>query len=286
MGTITFDPSPFLHQLKIVGRSPYALIGYIVLAVIWAYTMTRAIRIRAIARTLIHLPEADRKSLLEKEFGYHLKEGMSARSFLKAQRSTYLFYGFISVIITALIISVVALLRGEPQVIDSKQAALCAALQRIIAQIDHNFEGIRGERIYDRDDATAVEYESTLTVPDSVFDTIDLSDKEPSLAATLYHGTDGETAYQVYAAFSDQFQACTQDWIRHADIEDSESLERRYVSFVKGDKKMIVSLKKYTNEPSARYYVTVLFCRTSLDDDSTDDGPEPSAVMTPQPSPH
>src|SRR5262249_42796930 len=217
---------PFLQQLRTVASSPYALIAYIVLAEIWAYTMTRAVRIRAIAKTLIHLLEAVRKSLVEKEFGYHLKEGMSARNFLKAQRSTYLFYGFISVIITALIISVVALLRSEPRVIDSKQTALCAALRRIIAQIDHNFEGIRGERIYDRDDPTAVEYESTLIVPDSVANTIDLSENEPSLAANLYHGTDAGAAYQVYTTFAEQVRTCTQDWMMHSDVQDSEPLER------------------------------------------------------------
>ncbi len=271
--------SPFLEQLRTVASSPYALIGYTIVVIVWGFTVNRAIRIKAISRAIGQLPEPDRKSILEKEYGYHLKQGMSAKHFLRAQRSTYIFYGFLALVVTGLIISVVAMLRAQTQVVDSRQVALCSAMQEIIGQIDEGFKKIRGDRVIDRDDPTAVEYESTVSVPESTLNTIDLSENEPSLAANLYYGQDARVAYQTYNDFIRKVQDCTRDWMMHPDVQDNESLERSYVSFVKGSKKVIVSLKKYTDEPQPRYYVTVLFCRISMDDDA-----DSSSSETPRPA--
>src|SRR5262245_20506405 len=96
----------FLKQLTTVASSPYAFVAYIALLIVWAIIVVKSRRLAAISKNLGLLPEADRKSILEKDYGFHLKQGMSAKDFLKAQRMAYLFYAFVAVILTALILSV------------------------------------------------------------------------------------------------------------------------------------------------------------------------------------
>src|SRR5438046_2660585 len=98
----------FLSHLQEVATSPYALIAYVVIAVLWALVTIKTSRLKAIAGVIKDLPENERVVLLEKDYGYHLKEGMSAGDFLRAQKATYLFYAALSIIVAILVISVVA----------------------------------------------------------------------------------------------------------------------------------------------------------------------------------
>jgi hypothetical protein len=79
----------FLKQLTTVASSPYAFVAYVALVIVWAIVVVKTRRLVAISQNLSLLPEADRKSILEKDYGFHLKEGMSAKDFLKAQRTAY-----------------------------------------------------------------------------------------------------------------------------------------------------------------------------------------------------
>jgi hypothetical protein len=263
----------FLEQLKVVATSPYALIGYIALVLVFALTITKAIRIKAVTRSLTSIPESDRKSVLENEYGVRLKEGMSATHFLRAQRNTYLFYAFLAVVITCLIISITALLRAQPTMMDSKSEAVRAAISRIIGSIEGDFETIKGTRSPDNDDEDAIAFESKVLIPDTDYNFVEIpkeADAMPDFIATLYHGSDANIAYRTYNNFVSQVRQCTPDWLEHPGILDKEKLVTDYVSFVKGKKKVVVSLNRQSDKPDI-IHVRTVFLKPNLED--ADNGP-------------
>lgn len=101
----------FLEQLEEVAKSPYAFVAYLAVLLVWAIIALRTSRFKKISNSLHLVPEMDRKALLEKEYGYHLKEGMSATQFLKAQRTAYIFYAFLALLGAIVLIVVLALLQ-------------------------------------------------------------------------------------------------------------------------------------------------------------------------------
>ncbi|WP_342316796.1 hypothetical protein [Lysobacter sp. FW306-1B-D06B] len=109
---------PFLDQLQIVSTHPFAFVAYIALIGLWAIVVIKANRMRTVSRTisqsLTHLPERQRPKALAdalREQGYHLKEGMSAKDFLRAERMKYIFYATIALLVVAVILTTLVLTR-------------------------------------------------------------------------------------------------------------------------------------------------------------------------------
>jgi hypothetical protein len=271
----------FLEQLKVVATSPYALIGYLALVTVFAFTITKAIRIKAITRSLASIPAPDRKSVLENEYGVRLKEGMSATHFLRARRNTYLFWAFLAVVITCLIISITALLRAHPTIMDSKSEAARTAISQMITSIEGDFEPIKGAHSPDNDDEETVAFESKVLIPDTDYDLVQIpkeADDAPDFIATLYHGSDANIAYRVYNNFVSQVRQCTPDWLEHPGILDKQKLVTDYVSFVKGNKKVIVSLNSQSDKPDV-FHVSTMFLKPTPEDADNQSGGSPSVAV-------
>lgn len=77
------DIKTFLSALEYIGTSPYALIGYVVVAIIWGINLWKNHRIKIISEKLKDLPEKDRIKALELEYRLLPKGGLDAESYLK-----------------------------------------------------------------------------------------------------------------------------------------------------------------------------------------------------------
>src|SRR5687768_7754270 len=255
----------FLAQLVTVATSPYAFVAYLVLVVVWAFVAVKATRIRTLASSLALVPEADRKALLEKDYGFHLKEGMSARDFLKAQRITYLFWGLIALLGAIVVLSVLALLRAQPAPVDGRRESLRSAIQTITTSIDNDFAAIRGAPSTEDEDGTGQVFESTVVLPGSTYNYIELSnDDGPALVSSLYFGKDERIAYKTYQAFVSDLRSFLTDWIEHSGALDKVRKMVDYVTFVKGQRKIIVSLDRDRDDPE-NVHVMVMFKKVSRD---------------------
>jgi hypothetical protein len=259
----------FLKQLTTVATSPYAFVAYIILVIIWGVVLVKTRRLAAISRNLRLLPQADRKSMLEKDYGFHLKEGMSASDFLKAQRAAYAFYAFIAVVLTVLIIVVLAIVRAKTQSLDSRRIEFQSAANRIISSIDTDFAAIKGAMSPKDSDQESQVFESNVLLPDSYYDSIEFAhDDVPAFMASLYHGEDPIVAFNVYQDFLHEIRLVAADWIPHAKFMDERKAEEEekemmdYVSFVKGGRKIIVSLTSGKKTPK-EWHVMVMFKKVS-----------------------
>lgn len=73
----------FLNALSDVAVSPYALVGYVVVAIIWGIGIWRNHKLKIIGDRLEKLPEKDRLKALELEYRLIPKGGLDSESFLK-----------------------------------------------------------------------------------------------------------------------------------------------------------------------------------------------------------
>ncbi|MPW31539.1 tetratricopeptide repeat protein [Agarivorans sp. B2Z047] len=72
----------FLESLEQVAESPYALVGYVIVVIVWAINSWRNYKLKTIAEHLEKLPEEDRLDALKSTYP-SLKEGLDAETFLK-----------------------------------------------------------------------------------------------------------------------------------------------------------------------------------------------------------
>jgi hypothetical protein len=254
----------FLAQLATVASSPYALVAYLVLVAVWAYVVIKATRIKTIAQSLALVPESERRTLLEKDYGFHLNEGMSAKDFLRAQRLTYVFYGLMAVLAVAALLSTLTILRGQAAQIDPKKEALRSAVLELVSAIDNDFAKIKGAKSSEPQDAGEEVYESLVVIPDSAYNYIEFSFEDvPVFLSSLYHGTDKRIAYRVYQQFVSNMRTIAADWLETAGVLDKKREVLDYATFVKGKKKIIISLAQ-GNDPD-EMHVMVMIKKVSPD---------------------
>ena len=255
--------SRFLENFKLVATSPYAFAAYIIVIIVWAILNFKSNRIKTVAGIIRNIPEKDRKSVLEKEYGFYLKEGMTAESFLKAQRNSYFFYTVIALLVTIIIITVIALLKPKDSVLDLTQNNFNKAMSTLVSEINNDFENIKGDFIEDEyyDDDTCKVFESKLKLPNSSYNEISLCHNDyPNFSCNFYHGEDKGTAFEKYTSFINSFKSFTQDWLIHPGLLDKEKTLTDYTSFIKGEKKLIVSIDKGDEaDDSLTYYVQLQF---------------------------
>ena len=254
----------FLAQLATVASSPYALVAYLVLVAVWAYVAIKATRIKTIAQSLALVPESERRTLLEKDYGFHLKEGMSAKDFLRAQRVTYVFYGFMAILAVVALIATLTILRGQAAQVDPKKETLRSAVLEVVSAIDSDFAKIKGAKSSEPEDKNDEVYESLVVLPDSTYNYIEFSkDDVPAFLASLYHGNDKRVAHRVYQQFISNVRSIAADWIETAGVLDKKREMLDYATFVKGKKKIILSLAQ--GDDPDEMHVMVMIKKVSLD---------------------
>lgn len=259
----------FLAQLVTVATSPYAFVAYVVLVAVWGVVFVKVTRVRALAQAIGHVPEADRRALLEKDYGFHLQRGMSARDFLRAQRSAYIFYGLMALLLAAVVLATLALLKANPAPADARLKATQDALGIIVGAIDDDFAAIRGSRAEDAD-STAHLFDSTVILPASKYNYVDLEPGEPpAFLASLYHGEDKRVAFTTYQQFISQLRTLYPDWLETAGALTERHGLNDYGSFVKGYRKIIVSLDQ-DDENAKDWHVMVMIKRVDRAADDAD----------------
>jgi hypothetical protein len=90
--------------LPAVSNSPLALVGLIVLLVSATVLFWKQSQLRSLARTLEAVPEGDRLERIRLDYGVRPRSGVSAQTWLRSRRQEFLFLGFVSSLLTGLLI--------------------------------------------------------------------------------------------------------------------------------------------------------------------------------------
>lgn len=90
-----------------VSNSPLALAALIVLVVAATILFYKQSKLRAVARTLDTLPEKDRLERIRLDYGVRPRQGVSAQTWLRSRRQEFLFLGFVSSLLTGLLLAIV-----------------------------------------------------------------------------------------------------------------------------------------------------------------------------------
>lgn len=97
-------------------KNPLALIALLILLASWVIVSLKVHRNRELLRSLGRLPQKDRLTALEAEYGIvKIKGGMSAEQWLKQQSQTYLFYGFGMLCLVAVILVAIVVYSRPPK---------------------------------------------------------------------------------------------------------------------------------------------------------------------------
>jgi hypothetical protein len=93
--------------LPAISDSPFALAGLIVLVVAATLLFYKQSKLRALAKTIDTLPEKDRLERIRLDYGVRPRQGVSAQTWLRSRRQEFLFMGFVSSLLTGLLLALV-----------------------------------------------------------------------------------------------------------------------------------------------------------------------------------
>jgi tetratricopeptide (TPR) repeat protein len=116
----------FLTALPTAANSPLAFVAYLALVVAWFAIAFRTKRLNLILKQIDKFPEAQRRGVLRDEFGLTLKEGLSAKDFLRGQRQKLVFVAFCAALLVVVVVASLATVRGIEM---EKNAALQKSMQ-------------------------------------------------------------------------------------------------------------------------------------------------------------
>lgn len=99
-----------LDALVIAAQSGKALVGYIIVVVIWGYIAYRTVRNKNLLDKLQKFPEKDRKSVWVKELGMPaIKGSLTPEQWLRSRLHNYYFLGFLALLVLVAVLFVVYL---------------------------------------------------------------------------------------------------------------------------------------------------------------------------------
>lgn len=101
-----------LQGLSEAAKSPLAFIAYCIVILGWASIVWKESRFKTIAKNLELIPEDQRLEAMKLEYGLEPKEGLSAESYLRLKKKSYLFLAFGITVIATLLISTLAIYRS------------------------------------------------------------------------------------------------------------------------------------------------------------------------------
>jgi hypothetical protein len=100
-----------LEHLPEAAASPLAFAAYLGVIIAWVIVVWRVKRNKQLLEKIQAFPEEQRHSVLLAEMGSPVPPDFTPESWLRLRQLTYLFYGFISVIIAIVVVVVIALNR-------------------------------------------------------------------------------------------------------------------------------------------------------------------------------
>lgn len=164
----------FLDKLDVVARSPYALIGYVVLVVICLLHFRSRHRLRGMERRLDALrdvPESERADILRREYNLVPRHGISANQYIQIQRDQQRFWAIITVILALLILCTVVVVsylpsKGQSGTTDGTLVAPETDDARNLLKIGDSssvIQSIRGDK-RDRDEPSFGAFDSEIYV--------------------------------------------------------------------------------------------------------------------------
>jgi len=103
-------PSEFFSSLKTAATSPLALIAYLCLVAAWAYIANKGLRLKAISKMIMAVPEQDRAALIAKEYNTTPRKGLSAEQWIQSRKHLLSFLAFIALVVAAAVVAVTAML--------------------------------------------------------------------------------------------------------------------------------------------------------------------------------
>lgn len=102
----------FLDALSVVAFSPYALVGYVLVVVVFGASLWNSRRLHIIAERLKDLPEGDRLKALELEYRIVPKGGLDSNAFLTLKGKQYKLAIVIAVLLVVVLIACLATYRA------------------------------------------------------------------------------------------------------------------------------------------------------------------------------
>lgn len=106
----------FVDALSEIGTRPYALVGYVILIVLWAYVVRQSRADRALYKSVRDLPLKDRLRAIEIARGDgRLRQGLTPEQWLRGRLHRYYLIAFLALLLIILLLAVIALVRTEPQ---------------------------------------------------------------------------------------------------------------------------------------------------------------------------
>lgn len=100
--------SAFIRAIPAAAASPLALVAYLATLAAWAFIAYRVRRFDILMKSIEHVPENDRRAVIEAEFGVgSIPPSLTANEFLVQQRQKLTFYAFLA--FCAVVVIIVAL---------------------------------------------------------------------------------------------------------------------------------------------------------------------------------
>ncbi len=120
----------FLDALKSIGTSPYALIAYVCVVVVWGINLWRNHKLKIIADRLKSLPEKDRIKALELEYKLIPKGGLDAEAYIRfTSRQSRLIIILVTIAAVVLLVSLAIYKSVEEKKLLSATDSLTVALE-------------------------------------------------------------------------------------------------------------------------------------------------------------
>ncbi|WP_129932948.1 MULTISPECIES: tetratricopeptide repeat protein [unclassified Pseudomonas] len=124
------DIKTFLDALSVIASSPYALVGYALVVIVWGISLWNTRKLQIIGERLKDLPEKDRLKALQLEYKLIPKEGLDSKSFLAMRAQQYKLAIVLAFVLAAVLISCLATYRAiEGEKLSSALRSMSIALE-------------------------------------------------------------------------------------------------------------------------------------------------------------
>jgi len=168
---------PFLRAIPIAAKSPYALIAYVISALLFIASAYQRNQLRPILRKIDSIPKQDRKSVIETTLNTKLPETLSGEQFLRRERTKYVFLAFIALLVLLGGITAIAFVirAGSPDVTDGvgKNAKIRVQLWPR-PEIKQQFLKDHDARLYLKSENTQLDLTSFVPTDDFLDETVDI----------------------------------------------------------------------------------------------------------------
>jgi hypothetical protein len=140
-------PPGLISGLKVAASSPYALVAYVCLLVIWACVWIAQQRLKRISKVIGQLPPEDRAALLTKEYNVLPRSGLSAEQWIRSRKHMLIFYAFLALVVAGVILIAIAL-NLPASTLNSGNSARIRILNAIVVPMEESGAAFPALNIY------------------------------------------------------------------------------------------------------------------------------------------